>query len=314
VKIAVLGSESDAGIYLADEMGFFAAQGLRIQYEQLGTASEMVPLLSTGQIDVSGPAINAATLNALARGVEIKLVADKGSVWSRANSFTSFVLRKDLADSGTVRDFSDLRGRVVGITPPRDGTSNAVDLARGLATAGLTPDDVTVVNLPYQDMNAALASRSIDAAIEFEPLITRGIADGILIFWKPMADLYPYRQYTVVAYSPTLARERPAVANGFMVAYLQGVRVYNDAFVKGIDKAAAINRLVKYTNLKDPALYDRITPPGLNPNGVIGLDNVLDDHRWFVEHGQVQGDVDLARFVDNQYVDYALQQLGRYQP
>jgi NitT/TauT family transport system substrate-binding protein len=171
-----------------------------------------------------------------------------------------------------------------------------------------------VVNLPYQDMNAALASRSIDAAIEFEPLIRRGIADGILVFWKPMSDLYPYRQYTVVAYSPALARERPEVARGFMVAYLQALRVYNDAFVKGIDKAATIDRLIKYTNLKDPALYDRITPPGLNPNGTIGLDNVLDDHRWFVEHGQVQGDVDLARFVDNQYVDYALQQLGRYQP
>src|SRR5215207_6953320 len=99
VKAAFFGSSSDAGVYIADEKGFFRELGIEIQYEKVGSSGEMIPLLSTGQFDIGGPGISAGLLNALARGVDIKLVADKGSVSSKANSYMSFVARKELAAS-----------------------------------------------------------------------------------------------------------------------------------------------------------------------------------------------------------------------
>jgi hypothetical protein len=46
----------------------------------------------------------------------------------------------------------------------------------------------------------------------------------------------------------------------------------------------------------------------------VSLENMQNDLRYFTLKGQVQGDPDPARIVDGQYADYAVQQLGKYQP
>src|SRR5438270_297691 len=90
---------TDAGIYMAMERGYFAEQGIDLEYVNFGSASEMVPALATRQSDGGGIAVNSATINAVARGVEIKAVADKGSM-SPGFGWQAFLVRKDLVDSG----------------------------------------------------------------------------------------------------------------------------------------------------------------------------------------------------------------------
>lgn len=313
VKAGLLASSSDAGVYIGDALGYYRQQGIEIQYEVTDTVST-VPLLSTGQVDVGGPAVSPSLINAFTRGVELTMVADKGSISSRANSYGAVVLRKDLWDSGEVRDWGDLKGRNVGIVPPRGASPNLVDVARGLNKAGLTEEDINIVDMFYPDMNVAFANRVIDASYTLEPFITIGINQGLLVRWKTMDELYDYRQYAAVGYSPQLTRERPEVAKRFMVGYLQSVRAYNDAFFKGINKAQIIDILVRNTTLKDAALYEQILPPGLNPDGAISVPTLQGDIEWYRQHGVLPADFDITRVIDNQYVDYALQQLGKYQP
>ncbi len=311
VKAGLLATASDAGIYIGDEKGFFRQQGIEIRYEQSDTTST-VPMLSTGQIDVGGPAVSPALVNAFIRGVDVKLVADKGSVSSRANSYAALVLRKDLADSGEVREPADLRGRTIAMPPPRGASPNAVDLSRALARGGLTEDDVNLVELAYPDMNPAFASKAIEVSETLEPLLTIGINQGLFTRWITIDQLTDFRQYAAIGYAPSFASERPDVARRFMVAYVQAVRAYNDAFFKGVNKPEVVDILVKHTTLKDAALYNQIVPPGLNPDGAIGLKSLQDDVAWYRQKGVVQEDLDIGRVVDNQYVDYALQQLGKY--
>jgi NitT/TauT family transport system substrate-binding protein len=313
VKAGLLASASDAGIYVGDEKGFYRQQGIEIRYEQSDTVST-VPLLSTGQIDVGGPAVSPALVNAFIRGVDIKMVADKGSITSRANSYAAIVVRKDLIDSGEVREYADLRGRTVALPPPRGASPNAVDFSRALARGGLTEADVNLVELAYPDMNPAFASKAIDVSETLEPLVTVGINQGLFARWKTIDELINFRQYAAIGYAPTFVRDHPDVARRFMVGYLQAVRAYNDAFFKGVNKPEIVEILVKHTNLKDPALYNQIVPPGLHPDGTIGLQSLQDDVTWYRQKGVVQEDLDLSRVVDSQYVDFALQQLGKYQP
>jgi NitT/TauT family transport system substrate-binding protein len=75
-----------------------------------------------------------------------------------------------------------------------------------------------------------------------------------------------------------------------------------------------VSILTQYTTLKDAAVYEKITPPGIHPDGTVSLENMQNDLRYFTLKGQVQGDPDPARIVDGQYADYAVQQLGKYQP
>jgi len=98
-----------------------------------------------------------------------------------------------------------------------------------------------------------------------------------------------------------------------MVAYVRGLRDYNDAFRGGRDKAEVIAILGKTTGITDPAIYDQIVLPGLNPDGAAFKDSVAEDQQWFLRLGLQNAPVDIDQLVDNQFVDYALQQLGRYQ-
>src|SRR5262245_21494405 len=53
---------SDAGLYVAMERGYFAEQGIQLDYVQFNSASEMVPSLATRQSDGGGLAVNPATI------------------------------------------------------------------------------------------------------------------------------------------------------------------------------------------------------------------------------------------------------------
>jgi NitT/TauT family transport system substrate-binding protein len=72
--------------------------------------------------------------------------------------------------SAGVLALKDLRGKRIATAP---STSSAFYLMKTLATAGLTPADVTIVPLPLPQMPTALAAHEIDALTIWEPEIQR---------------------------------------------------------------------------------------------------------------------------------------------
>ena len=66
--------------------------------------------------------------------------------------------------------------------------------------------------------------------------------------------------------------------------------------------------------MSDPAAYDRMVPTGFNPDGYINVDSIAADQEFFISTGALPQRVDLATVIDQQYVDYAVGRLGRYQP
>jgi NitT/TauT family transport system substrate-binding protein len=97
-----------------------------------------------------------------------------------------------------------------------------------------------------------------------------------------------------------------------MVAYVQGVRDYNDAFLHGQGADAVIEILTRETTIKEAALWRRITPPGLNPNGSASRESIAQVQDFFVSQGHVPERVEIDQLLDNSYVEYALQRLGPY--
>ena len=88
-------------------------------------------------------------------------------------------------------------------------------------------------------MIAAFANRAIDAAVQVEPTAAVAVNLGLAVKWREAAELSPGVQAAVVVYSPQFA-EQPDVARRWMLAYLQGVRAYNDAFKRGIDREGIV--------------------------------------------------------------------------
>lgn len=311
LQVGQVGGLSDAAIFIAGDKGFFREQGIELEMTRFNSAAQMVAPLATGQLDIGGGAPSAGLFNAIARSIPVKIVADKGNM-SPGHGYEAIVIRKSLWDTIGVKSPADLRGRTVALAA-RD-ISPEVDLDAFLRTGGLTVSDVNVVTMGFPDMEIALANGSIDAALPIEPFVTQIAEKGIGVIWMRDDAVVPGQQVAAILYSPRFASYKPGLAKRFMLAYVRAARYYNDAFVKKdpAKKREVVQILMQHTPVKNPTLYDKMVMPGLNPNGHVNVERLAAMQDWFLRKGSQKSRVDLTKVVDNQYADWAVQQLGPY--
>lgn len=309
VKVSVYQSVSDAGIYIAADKGYFTEQGISVETVQLDSASSLVTALASGQIDVAGGAPGAAIYNASRQGIGIKIVADKGSMPDGAG-YIGLVVRKAMVDQ--IKTLADLKGHSIAVAGAGVGTTNEIAFEEMDKKLNLKPSDFNLENLSFGDSVAALASGSVDAAYLIEPLVQSAEQKGIGKLLISGDKMYPDQQVAVMLYGPDFAAKRKDVAERFMVAYLKGVRDYNNAFRKNIDRAAIVSILSKNTTVKSVDLYAKMTMPGLDPDGKVNAKGMENDMRWFLSKGYLKQEVDVSKAIDTSFADNAVKKLGAY--
>jgi sulfonate transport system substrate-binding protein len=292
-------------------MGFFEEVGINIEYVEFASGAQMYNSLAAGQVDVGRGIITASLFNGAARGVNVWVVADSGTNVEGQGSYFTVVVRDDLTDE--IQDFEDLEGRRIGIASP--GSINEYFLRRALEAGGLTIDDVEPVIInEFPDMNTGLANEALDAAVQIEPLITRGEDDGILAYFKDAEEYAEGEQVAVLLYSDEFAQNTD-VANLFMLAHLRGVRAYNDGIVQGDEnREEVVTILAENTFVDDQDMWVRMRPTGLDPDGRVLEDAVMGQQEYYAEIGQVEETVEGDQVLDMSFADWAVEQLGEYDP
>ncbi len=101
---------SNGPLFIAKEEGYFAQQGINVEFERSQSVAASLPLLISGDIAVSGGPLTPGLINAVAKGAHVRIVADKGRIAPGYCNSTALMVRKDLFDKGTVRNVSDLKG------------------------------------------------------------------------------------------------------------------------------------------------------------------------------------------------------------
>jgi NitT/TauT family transport system substrate-binding protein len=260
-------------------------------------------------VQFGSSSLDPAVLNAVARGINIKILQDKARF--RAESGTAALMaRADLYDSGELNELSEIRGKTIGVL----GRNLTPDyyMETAFKKVGLTLDDVEFSLMQLTDMPVALANKAVDAAWMYEPLLTtmvlRGLATPLIDAGQIVPDEYPQVLYA----SEAFIQENPEAVRRFVTAHLRGQRDYYRAVIKdegGKDEVFQI--LARHTAVKDLALYPRMGMHAVDPNG--GMDErILDDYQdYFVKAGTQQRKIDLTKVIDRTYVDYALERLGR---
>src|SRR5262245_15105434 len=189
VRMGMILSSGGAPLYLAQERGWFAAEGIDWTYEPLQVTSEALAQVGTGNLEIANVTIGAAVLNSIVRGVDVKIIAGNSNYPPTGPGVNAMMVRKDLYDGG-VTDASGLRGRRVAGNALGVFTEYAIDKA--MRTAGMTIDDVEFVPMPFADMPAGFANRAIDAGFVIEPSVTvarlQGTAVQIVPEWLQGAD------------------------------------------------------------------------------------------------------------------------------
>jgi NitT/TauT family transport system substrate-binding protein len=302
------GSMSSAGYFVALHKGYFKEANIVNEWVDLQSHTQLLPPLATGEIDVGSMGPSAALFNALTRGVKLRIVADQNTAYPGRSSIAVLV-RKDLIESGQFKTPADLKGRTFALVT-RHGTME-LDFHKVLRMGRLAPDDVKLVVMPFPQMNAGFATKTIDAAISLEPLVNAAVTQGFAVRWKGLDEITPNRQNGFLAMSEAFA-SKTDVARAWIVAYVRGLRDYNDATVKKMGREDVVRALIANTPVKDPAMYERMVLPGIDPNGEVRAQYTREAYEELKAAGVVKGDVDLDKVIDLSFVRYAQEVLGPY--
>ena len=309
VKLAGLsGGASEYPVFTAIGLGFFKEQGIDVQSIAMQNAGQLIAPLATGQLDVGSGSDSAAFFNGVKNGVDVRIVADKGTMM-KGLDYQGLVIRKALIDSGKIRDYKDLKGYKFAISG--HGVTTEYLLDNALKRGGLTLHDVKTVTMRFPEMFAALSNGSIDGAILGGPLAQRAVEKGIAIMWRGSGDLAPGHHISLVLFSPKFIDQRPDVARRYMVAYMKGVRAYHDAMFNGVNKDQVVKILMKAAKIKDPKLIPGTVPITVDQNLTVNRDAIAWDQDWYASHGYVKSKIDVDKVIDTRFVDYALKKLGR---
>ncbi len=312
VTVGIYAATSDAPLFIADKKGYFRDEGIAVKLTNFQSAAMMVPPLGTGQLDVGAGSASAGLYNAVARGIKIRIVADKASS-PLGYGATKLVVRKDHVDSGRYKSFKDFKGMKFAMNAP--GVSNTALLNAALKSVGLRYSDVETADFSSpMDHVAALKNKSVDAAASIEPAPTLAVENGDAVVVGPDDVVYPNHQIAVLLYSQQFAAKTD-LATKFMRAYIRAVRFYNDALkdskLAGPTANELISILTEYTPVK-AEIYRKVTPTGMHPDGNVNVESLALDQAFYTELGLVKERVKLEDLVDMSFARNVVKGLGPY--
>lgn len=278
-----------APLFVAQERGYFTAEGLNVELVPIQGGSESVVQLAAGNFDVAVGGAGAGFFNAAARGVKFTVVAPMHS--ERPPLTSPLVISAKRKDE--IKSVADLKGKKVAINAT--GAATEYWLAQALAKANLTMNDIELQTVPFRDVPAALENGSLDASILGEPLTTINEDNGIVTVLSEdfISDFYS----TYVYMGEPLLTQNPAAAKGFLRAYLRATRD-----LQGDYMTPEIAQIIeKYTKVP-AAVTLRSSPAQYDPNGRIPLENMNTLQDYFMERGllEYKEKIDISKLVNTQ--------------
>jgi NitT/TauT family transport system substrate-binding protein len=312
VKIGTVASTGEFILNVAQGKGYFAQEGIEPDYTFFDSAAKAIAPLGTGQIDVAGGAVSVGLFNAIERDIEIRIIADRTSV-APGFGFHGIVIRKALTDNGAIKGIADLKGRKLAIVAR--GSSTESILNEAMKSVGLRYEDVDLVDIPFSQQSAALASGAVDAVITTEPYLTLIVQQNFGVLLTSTDLFYPNAQIGELLFSEKFAETRRDVGVRFIKAYIRAIRDFRHALgpdgrLDGPGSEGIVDIIMKYSGTKDAGLLRSIKLPAVNMDGRVNRESIWKDWQFFKDKGFIKGSVNPDKIIDGSFVEEALKQLG----
>lgn len=164
VKVGVQPWLGYGPLWVAEEKGFFDANGVDVELTTFNWDQDVTAALASGSLDVTVSATNT-TIAIQNAGLAVKgfLILD-----------VSFEADAILAGAG-IGSVADLRGKSVAFEA---GSTSDLLVNDALRSAGMTIADVTPVPMGAAEAGLALIAGQVDAAVTYEPYISAALSQG----------------------------------------------------------------------------------------------------------------------------------------
>lgn len=222
VTIAVAGKASiyHLPLTVAEQRGYFRAEGLDVDIMDCTGASRALQAMATGTADVVSGAYEQ-TISQQLRGQSLQAFVLQG----RTPQIAIGVSTRNLPN---YQGMVDLRGKKIGVSAPGAATNMAVSMM--LARAGLSPDEVSFIGVGTSaGALASVRSGQIDAISNMDPVMTqleqqgelriisdtRTLQGSLAVFGGPMPAACLLAPQEFVAKTPLVCQ---SLANGVVLA------------------------------------------------------------------------------------------------
>ena len=164
-KAGMVTGIDQVGLPIALERGFFEKYGLDVTIARpYATGVDALNALQAGESEIVQ--VGVPMIGAVLRGMDLVALGNySGNATKMGSDATMALIARD--DAGIAKgDLKALKGKKIAAS---FGTINHLYILALLEKAGLTPDDVTLVNTPPPDMTVALLAKGIDAFSAWDP-------------------------------------------------------------------------------------------------------------------------------------------------
>lgn len=280
LTVGVLPIVDVAPVHLAIEAGLFADEGLSVTPELVQGGAAAIPALQAGDLDLAYGAW-PSFLIANQQGIDLRAVTDGVAA---TEGFTQFLAA---SDSGLEGDPAGMAGMTVALNTL--GNIGELVLRETLTDAGLAYDDVTVVEIPFPEMGAALDAGSVDVIWASEPGVT---ANTTTIGAVTVIDSYvdDMEAFPVAGYFATaeFAAENPNT----VAAFTRAVQAAADLLNR--DPERLVEVVAGYTELPVELLEDVSFP---EYRGDLDPEQLERVYGKLLEHGMIEEGLDVSSLV-----------------
>ena len=253
-------------LFVAEDQGYFKAEGLDVTGLAMKGGAVIAPAVEGGELAI-GWSNTVSIILAHARGFDFAFLAPGAEGVTGSHDVHALLVPTD----STITSVRDLAGKTVAINTL--GNINEAAMRALAEKAGIAPDSIRLVEVPFPDMGTALAKGSADAALMLEPFVTDAVSKGRARVLDPSPHAAFGNPYLIGAWFAKKAwiKSHPAAAEAFVRAVAKA-----SAFIEAHpDKAREILR--SRTRLS-PELAGRITlprfPATLEPAALQGVIDV----------------------------------------
>ncbi|MFI1957966.1 ABC transporter substrate-binding protein [Streptomyces althioticus] len=262
VKVGVIPIVDVAPVYLGVKQGFYKKRGLDLTLETSQGGAAIVPGVVSGQFQF-GFSNTTSLMVAQSRDVPVRAVANGVASTGKAGAdFGGVVVKGD----SPVKSAKDLAGKKVAVNTLKNIGDTSV--RESVRKAGGDPRSVRFVELPFDQMPAALDAGQVDAAWVVEPSLSVAKEQGARVVASNFVDVSPDLTIALYFTSDKLAQQDPELVKKFAeatresLAYAAGhpdeVREILATYTKIPEKTLQALTLPRWPEAPDRASLERL--------------------------------------------------------
>ncbi len=214
IVVGYLPTSLDSALFVADDLGMYTREGLKIQMVPFRTGSELIDAAEKNMIDVGYVGITPVT-SAVDQNSSVKIVA-------AVNQEGSGIV---VSNTSNITKITDLKGKRILI--PKKGSIQDVLLRYLLLKNNIDPEHVNITEMEVPLMEDALVSGEVDGFVAWEPYVSQAKINGNGKVIMDSNDIWPNNPTCVIVSTNSFIKQKPDRLKKFLKVHVEATEYVN---------------------------------------------------------------------------------------